>query len=648
MIDIQDSIVRDPSTSSVLKDARYGGTTLPSELCFEYNKKSREGEGIDHESLIQNILSSLAVQRDLVDVWEWEHAKGDLSHWISASLQSSTEKDEEGMPVTEDCEPGTIVYEWWVGMQLIATLLPNLSAFEIHNVAMQSIVFAEGSQSHWILCTILCSLALKKCPSPLEKQWRRWQSLICETIRHFQSHDMEQRWSTVPLWTDHVLPACKHVLSQLPSEALRVAILSGLVGTASTIVVEECHRTVNIQHDEFHFRILQLVAAVRNVAQQAEQDSEQWVFSNPWRSQQKFDCAEDEDVIFEKYKEDIAWWSTTASRHEKVAGMDTNWSETGVAILAVMAFDSRPLTLTPTFIWRTWFPHVTILFKAAHSQPFLEELPFILLEHLFKVVPETSLPTVSSTSNDVDAPYEAFQLLSNRMMAKPIKNYGKKSMKQVELDSKTRSEFIVGYMKCLLNRYQVVNQVKIVRKLTHDCPHPGLKAKFLDLLRPVIFEEECSEPFWSYLGSFLKNLQGYVQEGKDELVNTKELINDVEVYVGTITMVQLWCLVKGKLPKKIKGAPLGKFHHVLKKSIDSWMDEGNMPPDDYYRLYLLEGALQQLILTLDAAKEERQQEETGFSSSARENMANPVEGSLDSSTEDRTKNVIVGDADIFS
>ena len=417
---------------------------------------------------------------------------------------------------------------------------------------------------------------------------------------------------------------------------------------------------VNLQGDEFNLRFRELLAAVRNVAVHAEQEIEQWIFSNPWRSPSTFDSADDEDIIFEKYKKDVAWWSigTTAIRHEKVAGLDTNWSETGVAILAVLAFDDRPLTFTPTFIWRTWFPHVSILFKAANSHPFLEDLPFVLLEHLFKVIPDKSLPTVSSMSNNVDAPYEAFQLLSNRMMAKPIKNNGLKSAKEVALDSKTRSEFIVGYMKCLLNKYQVVNQVKIIRKLTHDCPHPGLQAKFLDLLRPLIFEEECFEPCWSYLGSFLKNLKGHIQEGKEELVNTAELINEVEVYVGAITMVQLWCLVKGTLPKKIKGGPLGKFHFVLKKSIDSWMDEGNMPPDDYYRLYLLEGALQQLSRTLDAAKQERKQEGNALSSLAREGLGvseiglddhatNTLQGSLDASM-DETKYVIVGDADIFS
>jgi hypothetical protein len=587
-----------------------------------------------------------------VGVWEVEQSTGDLSNWISSAIQSSAEKDEHGIPVTEDYETGTIVYEWWMGMQLIGVLLPNLSAFEIHHVASQSSVLAGGSHSHWILCTILCSIALKKCPAPLEKQWKRWQSLVCETIRLFQNHEMELGSSAVPLWTEQVLPACQHVLSQLPSEALHTALLSGLVGTASTIIVEECRRTANFEAGELHYRGTQLLKAVRNVAEQPQQEVEEWIFSSPWRSRTTFDDLEDEDVIFEKYKDDVAWWSIQANRHEKVAGMDTIWNETGIAILAVMAFDDRPTTLTPAFVWSTWFPHVSILLKASHRYLFLENLPTILLEKLFEIVPEKSLPTVHSASSDVSAPYEAFQLLSSRMMPKLNKKHGKTTKREVELDSKTQSEFIVGLMKSLLRRYQLVNQIKIVRKLVHDCPHPGLQAKFLDLLRPVIFEEECFEPLWSYIGSFFRDLLCHVEDDKDELVNTSDLIDKVELYVGAITMVQLWCLVKGKLPKKIKGGSMGKFYKLLKKSIASWLtDERNMPPDDYYRLYLLEGALQQLIHTLDAARQKRKQKVEGLSSSSEEGqeVSEPTttEGSVHDA-KDQTNDVVVGDVDIFS
>jgi hypothetical protein len=33
---------------------------------------------------------------------------------------------------------------------------------------------------------LLCARALSRCPSPLETKWKRWRSLLCETISLFQ------------------------------------------------------------------------------------------------------------------------------------------------------------------------------------------------------------------------------------------------------------------------------------------------------------------------------------------------------------------------------------------------------------------------------------------------------------------------------
>lgn len=388
MIGIQETNMMEPPSSTTIQGS--GTTTLPSGLYGEYDKMSNSGEELDYGSLVQNVLSSLAVQQDLFNGWDVEQSKGEMAKWINSALQTSVEKDEQGIPTTEDYEPGTIVYEWWVGMQLVARLLPHLSPFEIHNVATQSSVFAEGSHSHWILCMILCSIAMAKCPAPLEQRWKRWQSLVCETIRLFQNHELVLGSSAVPLWTDHVLPACQHVIRQLPSEALHAALLSGLVGTTSTIILEECYKTENVWGSEMRVKGLHLLEAVRTVAQQADKDIDEWIFSNPWKSRTKtFEDSGDEDETFEKNKDNVVWWSSQASHHEKVAGMDTKWNETGIAIIAMLGFEARSLTYTPEFIWRTWFPHVSILFKAAHHHPCLEDLPTKLLEKLFEVVPKS-------------------------------------------------------------------------------------------------------------------------------------------------------------------------------------------------------------------------------------------------------------------
>ena len=100
-----------------------------------------------------------------------------------------------------------------------------------------------------------------------------------------------------------------------------------------------------------------------------------------------------------------------------------------------------------------------------------------MLDTLFPSIPEKSLPPVHSTSTKPDAPYETFQLLSNRLVMKtPVVqdelSFEKPQPQQQEWESKAHSERIVGFMKSLLARYNTVNQVKIVRKLVHDCPHP--------------------------------------------------------------------------------------------------------------------------------------------------------------------------------
>lgn len=636
----------------------------PSRLFLKYSKNKSGKETVevdgessteDNEALLQSALSALAAQQDLLEAWEVE-SKGEASDWIWQAITEPAERDEEGMPVSNKYSPQTNEYEWWIGTQLIATLLQQLTPFEIHTTATQSSVFTDGSKSHWTLCLLLCAYSLQQCPKPLETRWKRWQSSVCETIRLFQTYGMETGYHAVPIWIHHIVPACQYVIGQLPSDAVHMGLLSGLVGTTSMLVVKECERLEQVDLTALLSRGYQLLKTIRGIVSDRGQ-SEEWIWYDPWRSIDSFVGEHDVDIAFENHKDDIAWWNRAAHKHEKVAGMDTSWDESGVSLLALMAFDDRPLTFTPTFTWNTWFPHVAILFKVSTQYNFLESLPLLLLEKLFIVVTDRSLPAVSSASKKVDTPYETFQLLANRIMVKPVKKSGKKSkteIKEMELESKARSERVVGLMKSLLNRYPSVNQIKIVRKLVHDCPHPGLQAKFMDLLRPVVFEEECADAFWSYIGSFIKDLLAHIDESKDELCQTSDLINKVEVYVGAITMIQLWCMVKGKLPKKIKGGPLGKFYKILKRAIATWMNgEGAMPPDDYYRLYLLEGAIQQVMVILDAARQKRKQggEDDGSISSS--NTGTTPEGTETGAAEEskskgKDGDVVVGDVDIFS
>ena len=639
-------------TMTVPLDIIVGGS-LPSELFQKYSESTAEEQDADVEGIVQQVLSSLASQEDL------SHIKGmnqeEIPNWLWKNLTSKEPQD--GKPPN----PETLEYEWWMGTQMIYTLLPKLSSFEIHAIANQSIVFTEGSLTHGSLCILLCVYALQQCPAPVVNRSKRWQSLVCETIRMYQHYGVELVDLAVPLWIDHLVPACQHVIQQLPPETYHVAFLAGLVGTTSTLVVRECRRPEKEDDvaSSVLAHILQLLEAVRQIVGVGFDYQEIWVWQHPWRlysekllSNEKNESSEENDQVELLLRQhDIAWWTESAYRHESVAGMDTAWDELGISLLALMAFDTRPLVIAPNFTWRVWFPHVLILFHATSSLPLLQHLPLSLLDNLLRVIPEKSLPPSQTNSKKPDSPLEIFQQLSNRIIVYREDDDEEEDTNNRELESQKNTETVVNLMKILLSRYQPVNQVKIIRKLVHDCPHPGLQAKFMDLLRAVIFLPEASEALWSYIGYFVKELVGHIDMEQEVLIHVNRLVQKVEIYVGAITMIQLWCMVESKLPKKIRGQSLRDFNKVLKLMLGRWMtDSTYMPPDDYYRLFLLDGALQQVLRILD---EGRKKNLDSSSDHPAESKTSVTEETAD---DDQIMNemegtppakVIVGEADLF-
>lgn len=569
-----------------------GEDTLPSELFARY---SGGLESFNHEEIIQNTLSALAAQSDLIGSWPVDEIE-EMPIWMWKTLVAS-ENSEKG---TQESQQEAPKYEWWMGLRLIRSLLAETAPFQLHAVASQSIVFTDGSQAHWILCLFLCVYALRQCPRPIQKRWRRWQSLICETIRMFQNYGVELGRLSVPIWVRDMIPACLLAKEQLPSEAYHMAILSSLIGTTSGLVSRECQRYQNEKDvmNKVLANVPELLGTIQTIVDGASQGyTVTWVFLNPWRLHASQYCMEetsDDEVDFLEHQDDISWWSQCAYRHERVAEMDTRWNDLGISLLALVYFDNRPMVYTPNYTWKVWFPHVSILFKTTGAYSSLEHLPLVLLNSLFGIVPSQSLPTISSSSTKPDAPFETFQLLSNRLL--PRQANDTTLSKEQELESSMRSQRIVTLLKSLLTRYQPINQVNIIKKLVHDCPHPGLQAKFLDLLRPVLFDEEAHDVFWTYLNSFVRKLMGHLDSAKGCLVGVDDLVQEVEIYVGAITMIQLWGMVKGKLPKRIKGPCLGSFHETLKTMLGSWTtDSHSTPPDNYYRLFLLEAALEQIV-----------------------------------------------------
>jgi hypothetical protein len=553
-----------------------------------------------------------------------------------------------------------------------------MSPFEIHAVANQSIVFTDGSMMHGSLCILLCVYALSQCGPPpppppgvngensggiviLQTRWKRWQSLVFETIRLYQQYGVELVDLATPLWDRHVLPACQHVIQRLPTDdnngAYHVAFLAAVVGTTATLVVRECDRPRKKEKQQQQQQptgqvaqsvlshVLQLLDVVRVFIDQVYGHSEAWLWSHPWRIQSDIYSTAHQQGILEdrneqiellRFRNDIAWWTQCAYRHESVAGMDTSWGDDslGVSLLALVAFDSRPMVWTPNYVWKLWFPHVTILFRSTLHRRSLAHLPLSLLDNLLRIIPDQSLPPTKTNSRKPDSPYETFQQISNQILVRPGSDNGdddsdddddhegyepitkgeKVDAKDAELQSKAKAERFVTLMKSLLNKYDPITQVKTIRKLVHDCPHLGLQARFIDLLRPLIFEPSAADALWTFIGSFVKDMLKHMdnnddgnkdtdsdnedlpQKPRQSLTHVATLVTKVELFVATTTMIQLYCMVKYHMPRKIKARPLRDFYAVLQNTLGLWVtDSATMPPDDYYRLFLLEGALQQVL-----------------------------------------------------
>ena len=304
--------------------------------------------------------------------------------------------------------------------------------------------------------------------------------------------------------------------------------------------------------------------------------------------------------------------------------------------------------------------HDSSLFDSMSRIPSLAHLPLSLLEKLVRVVPKQSLPLTKTNSKLPDSPYVTFQHLSNRLL---VRQRGTGSGESdidddvavdntigVRTQKQTSNEPVVSLMKSLLNVYQPVNQVKMIRRLVHDSPYPGLQALFIDFLRSLIFDEAAAEPLWTYIGSFMKDMTAHVDIEKGILREVDTLVQKVEIYVAASTMIQLWCMVKHRLPRKIKGRMLHEFFDILQSTLSRWLsDTMAMPPDEYYRLYLLEGALQQVIRVLDDASGRKSNDkiEVGESLSDDDDANTGFPSSSDQSPPP-TKPVIVGDAKLFA
>ena len=262
---------------------------LPSKLYAIYKDRSEiDCAEIDHDILLHDILSSLSTQEDIVSDKDFDFdindinndkkkkiqhcnnivayfmeiiTEGSLPRAILLKYKNHNNNNNDNDDVIRNGEEDSLLFEWSIAMLYIHELLPHIisTPFELHSIASQSLLFSSSSlgdskttnsTSHWILCLILCTYSLQQCPIPLQKRWRRWQSLVCETLRLFQDYHLLHQFDSSlllssssgigilsSLWMHHIVPACIHVVNQLPlTESYHVAIFSGIVGISTDVI----------------------------------------------------------------------------------------------------------------------------------------------------------------------------------------------------------------------------------------------------------------------------------------------------------------------------------------------------------------------------------------------------------------------------
>ena len=451
---------------------------------------------------------------------------------------------------------------WKSSLYTISTLLSLIEPRDLHAVAVQGVVFSDRSPAHVCLCLLLCAHAINSCPSTIDR-WKRWRSILCETIALFQRYvlvtenDERNKDEANTLWLNHVLPACLHVERVLPPECHRIPIMAGIVSVSSHLVLYASADTRQ--------RLLQSIRRSLSC-------NEDELWSHPWRvyEHREYDCHEDDDNDCKEY---LWWWTIYANRDDSVAGMDTIWDPDGIAILAFLGYDQRPLVYTPTFQWFLWFPHTSTLLL--NNDLLSCKDVFGVLQSLLVQLSSKSLEW--SHQEDPSSPIGTLQLLLN----------------QTAIPNTNDKPRVVSTIKLLLSKYTPESQVSVVSRLMETCPHFGVMPRLLDLLRPIVTTTVVA----NYLQTFVDKMLKQHLNSNNALENVEELVDQVEVYVSVLSMIQLRYMLLSNddttTTSRMEGLErLETFHNALTSTLQQ-------DKDAHFRLNLLENALQQVVAVAD-------------------------------------------------
>jgi hypothetical protein len=601
---------------------------------------------VDRGELLQNVLSSLSSSSSLSCLEESPKTDdGFLLDWIWTSISAST--NDSASPASTKSS-----IQWCNTLRLIRDeILPHISPLDLHAVASESIVFAQaadGSQLEQhveneeatptsiipfrILCLHLCNYALQQCPTPLSSRFKRWQSIVCETIRLVQDFCRDSNHQVaVDMWVKYTCPTVLLVVKQLAhcnnqrDDIIHsVGIFAGLIGTTSCLAEKTLSagsplcRSLN----SALLSTVQSICSFFEIFSNAHVCLDEWsVWSNPWRSytwkqhqqtNSRRGFVEDiEDVQFETQRQDLSWWIYRAYKEDYVAQMETSWSTTGISCMSFDAFHDRPLVYHPTFLWKVWLPHATQMIKESKRCTELQDISFYFLNSLVNTVPVRSLEIPDCKMYDKsfderpDVPYQIVHFLS--VQAIVVSNRQGETSPDGDMQHRKHVSYTMGMIRELLNRYKSKSQVAVVEKLVHDCPNPPFQARFLDFLQPILLESECQDKLWRLLHQQLDNLLHHLDRNSQFFVDVEGLIQNVEIHVSTLSLIQrsaIGCFKKRQMTNRTEELrqKLFFFHRALNQQLDQWSRTTvttTKPPDNFFRLNLLEGAFQNILTLLD-------------------------------------------------
>ncbi|KAI2514242.1 hypothetical protein MHU86_135 [Fragilaria crotonensis] len=450
---------------------------------------------------------------------------------------------------------------WRAGSSLIATLLRKLSPFEVHTSSSQALMFSDDANSRFsAFCLILCAWSLKQCPAPPElKKWKRWQSMLCETVRLFQTF-RNPDWE-VSIWVEYLLPTLESLKSKLPEDALHVGIDAALIGTTLELIAKHPHETAYCR------------PAMERIMESRE------ILSHPWKALafRPPDTEGADNQCAMLHKTNLVWWTECADEHDSICAIDTTWSTTGMACLAWECWrnesagpQSSPLSLD---IWNIYFPHVqSLLLEDDQCRVGLN-----MLHTLLSVLPRR---TIVEWQNAPANPIGTLQLVSNQLI---------RASQQRDQQATTAT---VTLIQSLVDKYVPTSQVELVSQLTQDCPYPGLQPKFLDLLRPLACEDFCPQ-LWDFLRKlYFQEMLKHVGDG-GLLLGVETLLDEVEVYVSATSMVQLHLMVRGNWPEGLQESAFDAILAAGRATLNDWESEENRPRG-FHRLFLLQSALERI------------------------------------------------------